>query len=362
MLNTWVVCIDGTWNAPGQIDKDPIEDREAVTKTNVQITWEALCQQQLVDNSPYGSIEPLTAQAGETIYINGVGSSGSQRWRDFEGTTGTGTCERIVDAYRFLAQRWQPGDRIFGFGFSRGAYALRSLMGFIDYVGLPVHRRLPSDSEMDGLFASYREKSKGYSRQPGMQAASIYFTGVWDTVGALAFGDSFNDFHVESPRNIEYFRQALALDEQRRQFLPTYFGDSAAEQSILEVWFAGAHSNVGGGYVDANLSNISLFWMLNQAKGLGLMVDLTQIPGWSAQCPEGERRPSYQEFWGGFPDMGAVIEHLGIMKVSRAIDPGQKIHASVVDAMKHGYHPEAHPLLGEITDLPQEPWGFKPGI
>lgn len=358
MSNTWVVCIDGTWNAPGQTDKDPIEDKEAVTKTNVQITWESICQQTLSDTSPYGSIASLVGQAGEAVYINGVGSSGSQRWRNFEGTTGTGTWERIMDAYRFLAQRWQPGDRIFGFGFSRGAYALRSLMGFIDFVGLPLNRRLPSDSEMDDLFASYRERPKNYQLSAGMQAASIYFTGVWDTVGALAFGESFNDFHVESPRNIVNFRQALALDEQRRQFIPTYYGDADSNQSILEVWFAGAHSNVGGGYVDANLSNITLFWLLNQAKGLDLEVDLTLIPGWTVQCPEGERRPSYTEFWGNYPDLGPIVERLGLLKVARTIEPGQKLHASVVEAMKHGYKPAAKPVNGDLASIAVEDWGF----
>ncbi len=358
MSKAWVVCIDGTWNAPGQMDKDPIEDKEAVTKTNVQITWESICQQTLVDDSPYGSIANLAAQDGEAIYINGVGSSGSQRWRNFEGTTGTGTCERIMDAYRFLAQRWQPGDRIFGFGFSRGAYAVRSLMGFIDLVGMPRQRRLPSDSEMEELFSSYRDRPKNYQRLPSMQAASIYFTGVWDTVGALAFGDSFNDFHLESPRAIVNFRQALALDEQRRQFIPTYFGDAHANQSILEVWFAGAHSNVGGGYVDSNLSNITLFWMLNQAKQLGLQVELSQIPGWSVQCPEGERRPSYSEFWGNYPDLGPLVERLGLLKVARRIEPGQKLHASVVDAMQHGYKPAAKPAAGDLAAISVEDWGF----
>lgn len=358
MSTTWVVCIDGTWNTPGQTDKDPIEDKEAVTKTNVQITWEAICQLPLSADSAYGSIAPLANQTGEAIYINGVGSSGSQRWRNFEGTTGTGTCERIMDAYRYLAQRWQPGDKIFGFGFSRGAYAVRSLMGFIDVIGMPTHRRLLSDSEMDSLFISYREKPKNYRRIAGMQPANIYFTGVWDTVGALAFGDSFNDFHSESPRNIQHFRHALALDEQRRQFVPTYFGDAASGQSILEVWFAGAHSNVGGGYVDANLSNITLFWMLNQAKQLGLNVDLRKIPGWAIQCPEGERRPSYDEFWGNYPDLGPLVEKMGLLKVDRPIVPGQRLHISVIEAMKRGYQPTAKPVSGDLATVAVEEWGF----
>lgn len=360
MRNTWVICIDGTWNAPGQTDTDPIDHQEDVTKTNVQILWEALAQKTLDHQSPYGSIQPLINQPGTVLYLNGVGSSGSERQRNFEGTTGTGTSERILDAYQFLAQRWQLGDNIFIYGFSRGAFAARSLTGFIDCVGLPEHCRLLSGMELLSLYENYRKSVISVTKPVGMVAADIHFVGVWDTVGALAFGDGFNHFHQLSPGNVQHICQALALDEQRKQFLPEYFRRTSDSQKIEEVWFAGAHSNIGGGYVDANLSNIALFWMLKKSQQVGLEIELAGVPGWSVQNPEGEIRQSYSEFWGSMPDMGKLIQKFNVLKVSRAIQEGQLLHASVVDAMNHGYTPAAHrsdhQTLGQLA---VESWGFK---
>jgi len=354
MNKVWVICIDGSWNAPGQEDTDPIDHQEMVTKTNVQIVWEFLSQQTLDVHTPYGSIANLTQQDGEIIYINGVGSSGSDEWRRFERTTGTGTSERILDAYRFLAERWQTGDKIFGFAFSRGAFALRSLMGLIDFVGLPAHRRLVSDAEIFELFKAYRDKPAHYKIALGMQPASIYFLGVWETVGALTFQESLGHFHNENPNNIENFRQALALDEQRKQFLPIYF-DAKTINSVKEVWFVGAHSNVGGGYVDARLSNIALCWMLSEAKNLGLDLDVSKVPGWQDQSAEGEIRNSFTEFWNTMPDIGKWIEKFNWEKANRQIKDQQKIHISVLTALNHGYKPDAKPPANlPLSDLTVE--------
>ncbi len=358
MANTWVICIDGTWNTPGQMDTDPIDHQEAVTKTNVQILWEAITQTLLKDVSAYGSIQPLAKQTGAALYLNGVGSNGSEKLRNFEGTTGTGTSERIIDAYQFLAQRWQPGDAIFGFGFSRGAFAVRSLMGFIHHVGLPGHTRILGSTEMWTLYESYKH-NKTAPASSELQTADVHFLGVWDTVGALAFGEAFDNYHQLSPANVRSCCQALALDEQRKQFLPEYFNKSDEAQQVNQVWFAGVHSNIGGGYVDADLSNIALFWILNSARQAGLSVDLSLIPGWSAQMPGGEIRQSYQEFWNSMPDIGKWVEKFGWLKVKRNILAGQKLHASVFQAMQQGYTPAATIAAGfTLNDLPQEPWGF----
>ncbi|QPI53504.1 DUF2235 domain-containing protein [Massilia antarctica] len=103
---------------------------------------------------------PLKWGTGSALYLNGVGSRGTKFADTFDGATGTGTSERIRDAYRFLAERYEAGDRIFGFGFSRGAFALRSLVGFIEAVGLP---QLPSLIKDDELF---RTNSYLYGQHP----------------------------------------------------------------------------------------------------------------------------------------------------------------------------------------------------
>ena len=138
MAKTWIVCIDGTWNQPGQKDRDPVTAAETAAPSNVVRTWEALANTSLTADFYYGSIAPIkpkilfTGVEGEVIYLAGIGTSGTVETHVLEGTTGTGTSERIRDAYRFLAERYHQGDRIYGFGFSRGAFAIRSLAGFID--------------------------------------------------------------------------------------------------------------------------------------------------------------------------------------------------------------------------------------
>jgi uncharacterized protein (DUF2235 family) len=147
MAKTWIVCIDGTWNQPGQRDRDPISAKEEATSSNIVRTWEALADRPLARTFYYGSIAPIrpkilfTGVEGEVIYLSGIGTSGTVKHQLLEGATGTGTSERIRDAYRFLAQRYHSGDRIFGFGFSRGAFAIRSLAGFLDLAGLPTEPR-----------------------------------------------------------------------------------------------------------------------------------------------------------------------------------------------------------------------------
>ena len=146
MAKTWIVCIDGTWNQPGQRDKDPVTAEEAASPSNVVRTWEALANRSLAIDFYYGTIAPIrpkilfTGVEGEVIYLAGIGTSGTVNTKVLEGATGTGTSERIRDAYRYLAERYQKGDRIYGFGFSRGAFAIRSLAGLIELAGLP---RLP---------------------------------------------------------------------------------------------------------------------------------------------------------------------------------------------------------------------------
>jgi uncharacterized protein (DUF2235 family) len=221
MAKTLVICIDGTWNSPGQTDQDPITHEEASTKTNVARTWEALTQQTLPTTRSYGVIGKLALQDGEAIYLNGVGSSGSKFEQNFEGSTGEGTAMRIRDAYRFIAERWEAGDNIYAFGFSRGAFAVRSALGFLNYVGLPTQRSLLTEEDLKQLFNCYR--TKGAAPEWTRKDIPVHFLGVWDTVGALAFGETFNHFHQLNPPNVRCCRQALALDEIRRQFLPEYW-------------------------------------------------------------------------------------------------------------------------------------------
>jgi uncharacterized protein (DUF2235 family) len=372
MVKTWVICIDGTWNQPGQKDRDPITSREAATPSNVVRAWEALANTPLAIDFYYGSIAPIkpkilfTGVEGEVIYLAGIGTTGTVETHLFEGATGTGTSERIRDAYRFLAERYHQGDRIYGFGFSRGAFAIRSLAGLIDVAGLPKQPRALKEEEMLEIYDAYMDGKLIDKSRYGTIDTPVDFIGVWDTVGALAFGRTLGNFHRINPGNVKRVAHALALDEERERFEPSYWDPPAkATTHVDEVWFSGCHTNIGGGYVDANLSNIALFWMLQSARDAGLPLDARGIPGFDLEDPRGLQRDSYREFYDSMGLIGGIAESLNLKRGPRAIRAGQRIHQSVFDRMQESssqqsYVPRAlyagKPLSAESNPGIQ-PWG-----
>jgi uncharacterized protein (DUF2235 family) len=340
---TWVVCIDGTWNQPGQTDKDPVTQTEVRTPSNVSKIWQALANQPLSGEFHYGVIAPIqpkivhTGVQGEVIYLSGIGTTGTVKHKVLEGGTGTGTSERVRDAYRFLAERYEDGDKIYGFGFSRGAFAVRSLAGFIDFAGLPKQPRALKEEDLLALYAAYQAKQAVDKARFGNQDATINFIGVWDTVGALAFGESIGDFHRISPDNVTQVAHALALDEERERFEPSFWHSSAgATTKFDEVWFSGCHTNVGGGYADANLANIAYLWVLRMGREAGLPLDLRGLPEFDAKSVFGMQRDSYTEFYGQMGLIGKIAMDLKLKHGPRTVQPNHRIHQSVLDRMQEG--------------------------
>ncbi|MET0584526.1 MAG: DUF2235 domain-containing protein [Candidatus Binatia bacterium] len=372
MAKTWIVCIDGTWNQPGQKDRDPVTTTETAAPSNVVRTWEALANTSLTTDFYYGSIAPLkpkilfTGVEGEVIYLAGIGTSRTVDTHILEGATGTGTSERIRDAYRFLAERYHQGDRIYGFGFSRGAFAIRSLVGLIDLAGLPKQPRALKEEELLEIYDAYMGGKLVDKARYGTIDTMVDFVGVWDTVGALAFGRTLGNFHRINPGNVKRVAHALALDEERQRFEPSFWDAPAtAATQIEEVWFSGCHTNIGGGYADANLSNIALFWMLQSARDAGLPLDARGIPGFDLKDPRGLQRDSYKEFYDCMGLIGGIAESLHLKREPRAIRAGQRIHQSVFDRMQESpgqqpYVPRAlfaGKTLSTESNPGIQPWG-----
>ena len=209
--------------------------------------------------------------------------------RRVEGATGYGISHNIRDAYEFLAANYGKGDDIFLFGFSRGAYTVRSLAGLIGEVGLLV----PEATHLiPRLYRAYQRRSlRRFQEEYGdvlqdiqdttrteLGVLPIRFLGVWDTVGALGAPTpllkwitkpmGWVSFHNTTlGKTVHYAYQALALHELRRDFEPAIWTERGpATRGIEQVWFAGAHSDVGGGYEERGLSNESLRWMMAWAK------------------------------------------------------------------------------------------------
>jgi uncharacterized protein (DUF2235 family) len=265
-----IICCDGTWNRPDQVHEGE------VCASNV--TKIARC---------ISSVDPAGIQQS-VFYDRGVGTGHFDRLRG--GAFGWGIKKKILDAYTFLITTYSPGDELFFFGFSRGAYTVRSVFGLIRNSGLlkpefadrvadayGLYRRRDSASHPDAVESELFRRS--YSTEPRAR-----FIGVWDTVGALGLPVggllqfinkrwSFHDMTLSS--TVDNAFQALAIDERRKPFQPSVWEQSpkANGQVLEQVWFAGVHSNVGGSYPRAGLSDITLLWMIAQAKGCGLSVD-----------------------------------------------------------------------------------------
>lgn len=279
-----VVCADGTWNTPDDEDGGLPAPTNVVKLNNaVADHWDG------VDQKKY--------------YHPGVGAGG--RWYDRlrGGGLGWGLDNNIRSAYRWLAANYEPGDSIFLFGFSRGAYTVRSLGGMISCCGLLDLRRgqvkeADARQQVRLAFECYRERdengadlsrladSKFHNASSSAEAPKstpIHFIGVWDTVGALGIPERLRFFRFLDPPErhrfhdtdlsgiVRYGRHAVAMDEMRYNFVPTLWSnwdESATE--VKQLWFPGVHGNVGGGYFYRGLSDGALRWMIDEAREAGL--------------------------------------------------------------------------------------------
>ena len=263
------------------------------------------------------------------------------QWQDWRSTAdvmmGRGINRQIRRAYGHLASRYRAGDRIFLMGYSRGAYAARSLAGVIDCVGLLQaghaternivtayrHYQSTSGSEAAEIFA------KAYCHEE----APIEMVGVWDTVKALGlrlpilwrWSEAAHAFHShELGPTIRHGFHALALDETRHAYEPvTWYCPPDWTGHVEQVWFRGTHGDVGGqlgGFQPARpLANISLVWMLQRAESCGLALPV----GWRARFGTDVDAPSVGT-WRGW---GKIFLLRGPRVVGR--DPSERLHETV---------------------------------
>lgn len=267
-----VICADGTWNERDQINKDTGRPRP----TNVTKVARA------VKGRAADGVDQIV------FYHDGIGTRGPLD-RFTGGAFGHGLERNIRALYRFIIYNHEPGDELFFFGFSRGAFTVRTLAGFMRKVGI-VDKE--GDYYVPEMYICY-ENGAGEGSPEWTKAfhnvttkrdcPPIKFIGVWDTVGALGapgfLGQFINPskykYHdVALNDTIESAYQALAIDERRRPFKPDVWDRPAGWSGRLEqAWFAGVHSNIGGGYAPDGLANEALHWIVEKAEGLGLEVD-----------------------------------------------------------------------------------------
>ncbi len=210
--------------------------------------------------------------------------------KTFDAAVGESIRANVLDAYRFLLQRYEPDDHIFLFGFSRGAYTVRALAGMIKRCGL-LEKDGAHLAEYAWAVYSNEDHSGDRSRMFGGSARikkvfgrpiAIHFVGVWDTVSSFGwFYDQLTLPDTTTNDRITHARHAMSIDERRAFFRPNLFWTTDAwpgeGQDCIQVWFAGVHADIGGGYPDkeAGLARLSLRWMLGEAKSCGLHTELT---------------------------------------------------------------------------------------
>jgi uncharacterized protein (DUF2235 family) len=287
-----VVCADGTGNTT-------IKGRG----TNVFKLYEA------VDQTGHRVTPGLTPQVA--LYHDGVGTESLKWLRILTGATGWGLSRNVKQLYGELARVYAPGDKIFLFGFSRGAFTVRTLAGLIHACGVLDLSKYPTNAKFDaGVDEAYREYRQAYNSwltaifhktkkldaarlaelrskfsveipefQPGAQGKLIEFMGVWDTVDAVGlplraaefvnrviYAFKFPDRTLNP--SVAHACHALALDEERESFEPVLWNESMTEapKRVEQVWFAGVHSNVGGGYPRQGMSLVPFDWIMAKAE------------------------------------------------------------------------------------------------
>ncbi|MDD1528035.1 peptigoglycan-binding protein LysM [Bradyrhizobium sp. WBOS7] len=303
MKKRLVFCFDGTWNS---ID--------AKNPTNVLLTAE--------------SVLPLTEDSAQFVhYDQGVGTAGGKLDEIKGGVFGDGLVRNLAEAYQNLIFNHTPGDEIYAFGFSRGAFTARSFAGLISNCGILDRRHASQAKNVIELYrgrdgtADYASKlmefraeyccdtwlsdeecewRKTKERYPldDSRRVNITYLGVWDTVGALgipkniAFANKINAKHQFHDTRLSSFvrsaRHAVAIDERRDSFEPTLWDnlaelnqkagspDDAFSAPYQQMWFPGVHSSVGGSADWRGLSDQALHWVWLGAMRMGLQFDTEQ--------------------------------------------------------------------------------------
>jgi uncharacterized protein (DUF2235 family) len=338
-MNRIVVLIDGTWDKEGTSGDTNVAKLDTAKK---------------IAASGFIKAEANDKTAQHVRYHAGVGVEDDFFKKLLGGAVGLGLKKIIAQCYGFVVADYRPGDEIYIFGFSRGAYAARALAGLIGASGIQRH----SDSDVfeiawkhyrlnpavrqqpEAANATDRKVIADYESLAGQRAfhdaRTVKCVAVWDTVGSYGIPAGFGfaalarfftlltlGFHDTSfGEHVEVGLHAVAVDEHRRPFVPTFWTIKKGQQPkghVEQTWFAGAHSNVGGGYPDSGLSDQALIWMIARVQALtGLQFNVEAIKAGT--------KPNF---------VGAVVDSTKGWPLDHLLPHYRKVLSPV--AIHHGY-------------------------
>jgi uncharacterized protein (DUF2235 family) len=388
-----VICCDGTGNEFGQRNSNVVKLYQTLICNQEQIAY----------------------------YHPGVGTMGSRsalsrigKWwtRTIGLAFGYGISDNVADAYQFLMRNFQPDDKVYVFGFSRGAYTARALCGMLHSVGLltqgnegliPYAIRLVKMKKAGADTEKDKEKNRAYFQvaqsfkktfsHPTCHTCDKwcahdckpYFVGVWDTVSSVGWVYNAVRFpYTNASSNPDFYamRHAVSIDERRAFFRQNLFGEPCKDyQDLKEVWFAGVHSDVGGSYpeADSQLSKIALQWMLCEAERSGLKVNqarkqeiLGGKPNYVAPDPTSKNQHKslrgawwIAEIWPKVShkknDQGEWTKSIRFnLGRRRYIPPGPVVHASVETRLQFVSPDPVNHDAGK-RELERKPFPYRPG-
>ncbi len=353
--------------------------------------------------------EALNVTKGDQVamYDNGVGTSSFKPFALLGGALGWGLKRNVRNLYLFACRNYQPGtdtreaDRLYAFGFSRGAFTARVLIGLIESQGL-IAGVEGKDLKRHAKWA-YREYRRQFNATKGLvtplrfvrdlwlrswerlfghplydanknHRPRVTFLGLWDMVDA--YGLPIDEMtrgwdewvwplsvqaHVP-PKNVDKICHAVALDDERHTFHPVLFDErqqsakaNTSEETITQVWFAGVHSNVGGGYPDDSLARVPLRWMANEAEKKGLRLHRFVCDEWEAHAdPNGPANDSRRGLGAYYRYNPRSIQKLTNDRFADILIQLPKIHASVIQRIMSARDdyapivlPEKYAVVGE---------------
>ncbi len=254
-----VICFDGTGEQFGKNNSNVVKLYQLLQKGPEQVAY----------------YHPGLGTMGAK---NALSNFGKARTRLFGLAFGYGISENIADAYAYLMDRYEPGDRVYLFGFSRGAYTARAFAGILKWFGL---LSKGNESLIPYIIRMAKKKKKNFGimthfKETFSQECKTHFLGLWDTVSSVGWFVSIVKFPSTADNSdLNIVRHAMSIDERRAFFRQNLFDSPREHQDFQQLWFAGVHSDVGGGYspVVSGLSNIALWWMVEQAGNNGLLIN-----------------------------------------------------------------------------------------
>ncbi|WP_300074467.1 DUF2235 domain-containing protein [uncultured Ruegeria sp.] len=343
-MTNLIVCCDGTWNTPEQ------EDNGQLAPTNVF--------------KLHGALADLDSNGAPQLsyYREGVGTSGNAIKRLLGGSLGVGLSNDIKSAYKWMCDNYDPAtSRVFLFGFSRGAFAVRSLAGLIGRYGILTQDAMVDQSTrwkaVTTIYDAYRDRLP--ADRPEIQNLNLHeevaidFLGVWDTVGALGIPDELTINIFDRPQKFQFHdtvlgdkvkcaRHAVAIDEKRQTFSPTLWTnyDPAV---VKQIWFPGVHGDVGGSYAQHGLGDTTLEWMITEAHAEGIAFKANAL----AQIEHDHQGLLHNSVRGVFAKLRTLprgVPHIN----SDAIHESAKKRAEDPPLNQPSYWP-SHPLISNET-------------